>query len=364
MILSIKPHVNELKQAHAIVILTMISLLPISSFRGSQTQSLFTQAGTLPVPTYSPIERIYKPSYEEFFRTYDCPSRPVVISGAVDDWQALSMWSLQWFKQNYGDKKVPIAVGPRLESRLQWSQLGDFVDLCNSDVDGEQVYLRQFPIIDCFRELEGDFAPPAYCHPERRLVTNLWIGPSGTVQPLHKDNHNPIALIHNLLVQVVGRKRILLVSGNQDHLMYQRPPSQKDYHYSQVDVEHPDFELFPLFRHAEILEATIGPGEMIFIPSNTWHFVRSLEKSISISFWWNPSKVVDLISRLASSKNEIEVSDTVTSHVASISIEDIEEIGGIPILVKAIRTLPPTLVPSFYEMCAPPVQAGIRLCYR
>lgn len=210
-------------------------------------------------PSFLPVERVHKLAREAFSRDYDRAAKPVVVSGAVDHWKARSRWSHAWFKSNYGDRIVPIAVGPRLESRWVRMQLGDFID--NSAQNGKQEnYLRQFPVLTAFPELADDFDVPLYCPSNRRLITNLWLGPCGTVQPLHKDNHNPLALINNILVQVVGRKRILLISGDQDRFVYQRAPSQKDYHYSQVDVENPNFECFPLFRQAVILEATLAPG--------------------------------------------------------------------------------------------------------
>jgi hypothetical protein len=42
----------------------------------------------------------------------------------------------------------------------------------------------------------------------------------------------------------------------------------------------PDFDGVPL-RHC-----ILGPGEMLYIPRHTWHYVRSLSVSFSASFWW------------------------------------------------------------------------------
>lgn len=40
------------------------------------------------------------------------------------------------------------------------------------------------------------------------------------------------------------------------------------------------------FTKARSFEATIRPGEMIYIPQNWWHFVHSEDISISVNFWW------------------------------------------------------------------------------
>lgn len=55
----------------------------------------------------------------------------------------------------------------------------------------------------------------------------------------------------------------------------------------QVEVENPDPERFPEFAKAPYLECVLQPGEVLFIPVRHWHYVRSLELSFSVSFWWS-----------------------------------------------------------------------------
>lgn len=55
----------------------------------------------------------------------------------------------------------------------------------------------------------------------------------------------------------------------------------------QVEVESPDVVRFPEFVKAPYLECVLQPGEVLFIPVKHWHYVRSLELSFSVSFWWS-----------------------------------------------------------------------------
>ena len=55
---------------------------------------------------------------------------------------------------------------------------------------------------------------------------------------------------------------------------------------SEVDVEAPDLSRHPLFAEAAYEEVVLRPGEMLFIPARTWHYVRGLSTSWSISFWF------------------------------------------------------------------------------
>lgn len=55
----------------------------------------------------------------------------------------------------------------------------------------------------------------------------------------------------------------------------------------QVDVENPDLEKFPKFAEAPFLSCILSPGELLFIPVKYWHYVRALDLSFSVSFWWS-----------------------------------------------------------------------------
>lgn len=55
----------------------------------------------------------------------------------------------------------------------------------------------------------------------------------------------------------------------------------------QVEVENPDAERFPGFSRAPYAECVLRPGDVLFIPVRHWHYVRSLELSFSVSFWWS-----------------------------------------------------------------------------
>lgn len=57
--------------------------------------------------------------------------------------------------------------------------------------------------------------------------------------------------------------------------------------FLQVDVENPDLEKFPKFAKAPFVSCVLSPGEILFIPVKYWHYVRALDLSFSVSFWWS-----------------------------------------------------------------------------
>jgi hypothetical protein len=101
-----------------------------------------------------------------------------------------------------------------------------------------------------------------------------------------------------------------------------------------VNPETPDFHKFPLFEKATLLEGILGPGDVIYIPRNYWHYVRALERSISISFWWNPCRLMEVV-RLLSSANEPRAEELRLQGRTTLTGDDIAEFGGVVRLESA-----------------------------
>lgn len=40
------------------------------------------------------------------------------------------------------------------------------------------------------------------------------------------------------------------------------------------------------FKKGKYIEGVLEPGDGLFIPLGWWHYVRSLDVSFSVSFWW------------------------------------------------------------------------------
>jgi len=143
--------------------------------------------------------------------------------------------------------------------------------------------LAQTQLFEQIPELKKDIDVPIYCYLGENLIINAWFGPKNTVSPAHTDPY------HNLLTQVVGSKYIRLYDPKYSECLYSHGEggSQKMLtNTSQVDVEHPDLKKYPLFKSAKCQECILESGEMLFIPIKWWHYVKSLERSFSVSFWF------------------------------------------------------------------------------
>lgn len=304
--------------------------------------------------SFTPIQRIERPTYHEFYHEYDLPQRPVVITGAASDWRAMGLWTHEWFGQNHGSVDVPLSRERTHTIRIASLKLRRYIDLIGRGKDAG-LYMDQFS----FDKIPGlsDYVATPYANPGRRNIElNLWVGPAGTFISLHKDNHIGFDHADNIFTQVAGRKRAVLVSPSQDHLMYPRAKEQGAHWHSQVDWEKPDFDRFPLFRHVELQETVLEPGEMLFIPGNYWHSLRSLDASISVSCWWRVHRIADVvITTLKRKHNSSLPPDRITS-------ADIEEFGGLALASRALLAdeLPSEMLELIWSVMEPDVQKAIR----
>lgn len=246
------------------------------------------------------IDRLERPLAETVYQSYVRQNRPVVLTGIADQWRAVSHWTPEYFQACFANLEVNYASwknntqseDPAVylrERKTLRIKLGAYIDLMRSAKNPGD-YVLNVPIFRHAPQLKADieplddymgfrgFYPKAI---ERRLKEEprFFLGPAATVSFLHFDGYN------NFFVQVYGQKKFLLLSPAQSHLAYY-PWSYPNVHYSPVNVEDPDLEKFPMFRDAQLLETTLGPGDILFIPVRWWHHARALEESISLNFWW------------------------------------------------------------------------------
>jgi lysine-specific demethylase 8 len=242
---------------------------------------------------------------------------PLVITGSLGHWPAFDErpWSRPSYfveKTFHGKRLVPIELGSSYTDEDWGQKIIPFKNFMNEYLltpQGHQTgYLAQHDLFTQIPALRNDLAVPDFCYVSppppvqgtpvaseeytkvEEPLLNLWMGPAGTISPLHHDAY------HNVLCQVVGKKYIRLYSPEQSDCVY--PMSEANgvdmSNTSRVPIDL--FEIscldesngeFPLFQGAKYVETVLNEGECLYIPIGWWHYVRSLTVSISVSFWWN-----------------------------------------------------------------------------
>ncbi|RKG96599.1 cupin-like domain-containing protein [Corallococcus sp. CA053C] len=223
---------------------------------------------------------------EEFFQRYYFGHRPVVLRGMMEDWPALTRWSLPYFRERFGQVEVEVMVGrdadpehaalqDRHRARMPFAAFLDKVEAAEQTNDFYMVPRNDNWRRDGLSPLREDLRAPRGIIDPGLLpdMMTLLLGPAGTVTPLHHDNMNI------LLGQVLGRKHVRLVPSFERHRVYPHRGT-----FSHVDAGKPDLVAHPLFAEATVLEAVLEPGDMVFLPVGWWHWVKALGVSASVTF--------------------------------------------------------------------------------
>ena len=258
----------------------------------------------VPFRVQGKVGRIEDPPAAVFFKKYIEGNRPVVLSGVMEGWPALDRWSWEYLAAVAGDCSGEVIVsrnGLYPDYVTQPSPMAKvemrFAELLRRAVPapgaeplppvlgpGETCYLYgKSYLLDAVPALRDDLRAPACLGGIGAMAKpfqRLWISSTGCVTPLHYD------LSNGLLCQVRGSKRVWLFDPGQFDRLYPRgaqfPGLDNFERQSQVDIHHPDYEKFPELRRATALECHLRQGDTLFIPSNWWHEVETLEPSLSV----------------------------------------------------------------------------------
>ena len=257
-------------------------------------------ADVLPFSVKGRIGRVENPPAAAFAKRFIQKNRPIIITGAMDDWRACRAWDVAYLRERAGSQEGEVIVStnglypdylsqPEPMTKIQLS-FGEFLDRASDTgrfpplvAAGETYYIYGKPyLFEAVPGLAEDTPIPAPLGAVKVSSTNLWVSSSGCTTPLHYD------LTNGLLCQVRGKKQVYLFAPDQADHLYQRgrffPGMDNFERQSQIDIHHPDFEKYPRFKQVQAWECTLHPGEMLFIPSNWFHEVETLAFSISVGF--------------------------------------------------------------------------------
>jgi hypothetical protein len=231
------------------------------------------------------IERRHRLPRSEFLDDYYCAGRPVIITGMMDDWPALGKWSLDYFAREFGAREVDVQVGRGAsdnyeadrEKYRQKLKFSDFIEKVSASGKSNDIYItanNNSANKAALPELWDDIVQiPEYLDENSLQNGFFWFGPAGTITPFHHD------LTNNFMAQVIGRKRILLTPS------WDMPLMRNLVHvFSEIDGRTAPPDPRPSFEQPQILECTINPGEILFLPVGSFHFVEALEISATMSF--------------------------------------------------------------------------------
>ena len=219
----------------------------------------------------------------EFFERYYATNTPVLLPGRARAFGAFGRWTPEHLSARFGDVEIEHVQGrdaerhydeltPRLSVR---APLREYIARVLGAGETNDVYFvannhnldrpELAPLWDDLGDAGG------LLDPRRRAgCASLWIGPGGTVTPLHHDTCNVF------FTQIFGAKRFTLASPLDTDLLRGARAM-----YAAVDPEDPASLEGVDARFATV---DVEAGDALFVPVGWWHHVRALSVSISVAF--------------------------------------------------------------------------------
>lgn len=238
-------------------------------------------------------------TYASFRELHEVPAVPLVIRGGASTWPCTSQWSVASLRDRFADKvirrpgKPPIEVGPHLDLILSSAHT-------TPATEPPPYLLRNIWLSDHFHELLKDVRVPEFVKDNwfDKLAVRLacdrhwfnwmefFVCGVGTRFPVI---HQDILGTHGWLAQVAGRKRYWVWHPQAVPGRGAIAPGEKEivgFGRGDWNKVEPATDLRGAFPDDEPAVVTLSPGDVIFIPSNWWHTVETLEPSINLGGNW------------------------------------------------------------------------------
>lgn len=250
-------------------------------------------------------------------------STPVILTGALRQWPALSKWSFEFFAKHYPDSSViandraparkqdMVSGQPQRTVHCSVKEYVEYVRQCKEGLSASKpaapFYLNGWHAFTSHPELLSDICYPGsqslledhtpavleeidkvlsrrgrgtadklWAHNTDVLLNKVFVGPRGTITRLHFDAHHA----HGWLAQVKGEKLFVLFPPSDSPKL--NPLSGEQTTQSPIDPLRPDFTRYPECKSASLHYAIVKEGETIVIPEGWWHFAVALDDSITV----------------------------------------------------------------------------------
>lgn len=253
-----------------------------------------------------------------FHELHELPELPVVITGAVRDSAAVRTWSPETLEERFGAAPATFKVSgsnahpdfraPSLAASFarDTATFGEFLKLitegpserrCRYLFTGDEQFLLRrrgdsTSVDPTYGALLNDLPVPDFVPQDRLYTVWGWFSGRGVRTWLHYDNNR----CHNLNAQITGSKECLLFAPEALAKLapFELGGPNPAYNCSQLDVERLTPTAAAALSEVPAFEATLEPGDLLFIPAFWLHTFRHTgEFNSNLNFWWRAARLRD-----------------------------------------------------------------------
>lgn len=237
------------------------------------------------------VERMDAALLERFWPEFYARNVPLVVTGGMDNWPAMQLWTPGFFQELLRGMEYPLR---ETDDEIEYAfvnhkkrvmLVSDYIAALEVEqLEGtSRPYFGNIPLTGpatakWFESIMAHFRFPDVAPDRVGEELRLWIGGSGQKSTIHNDSN------HGFNAQVSGRKSFVLYHPGEHQNLYAERISD-DTWVSPVDWEAPDLERYPSFGKAKRMTVTLQPGEMLYIPAFWWHSAKAETTCININMW-------------------------------------------------------------------------------
>lgn len=107
--------------------------------------------------------------------------------------------------------------------------------------------------------------------PEKQKGIHCRFGMKGVIAENHFDGSR------NMIALLGGERRYILAHPDQCENLNLLPRGHPSARHSAIDWSDPDWEKFPTFKDAEVNEVVMQAGDVLYLPTNWFHYIISLD---------------------------------------------------------------------------------------
>jgi hypothetical protein len=270
-----------------------------------------------PVPSTRP------PSKADFARYIREPAHPLIVKGAMDEWPAMRTWSLEFFANEFADFPITayapqfsafaicgvettvasyvaylrnpadaaidgtwVTGDPDLLKRSALTLYAGNFNPADAELGNRELFFRDVPEFPPFLDCWMNRLDPAFREACERQQAHyfVYLSVPGAMTPLHQD----FWATHTFLAQIAGRKEAVLFAPELLPELYRDPTG--DVRTMMAD---------PTYDALEGWRVELTRGDLLIIPSGWFHYVETIETSLTYSGAWIDGGNWDAYVRLA-----------------------------------------------------------------
>ncbi|NIE76380.1 cupin [Pantoea sp. Ap-967] len=258
------------------------------------TPPRYSERVSASLPQLTLVQRVpaVQMTVERFRRDYLPNGTPVVISDALHEWKLFNLdrqASLEHFAELQGITRHGDYVKKTFSTDRDFrsTSMADFINSLDNpqpstNPGSPPAYMGNNIVPAQLLEL---IQHPPYFERSLYIAPRIWIGPKGTLTPLHRDDTD------NLFAQVWGHKSFILAAPHHRPALGTWSTAPKGgLDGCDFNPDAPDYQRFPEARTVPFLRVLLEAGDLLFLPEGWFHQVESVSTSLSVNFWVNSGR--------------------------------------------------------------------------